>query len=287
MKSKFLIVIAMLFFISISNYAQRVEPVEQPIKVVDEFRQQMGNGLLKLKSNHLPLGQVSNVEIKTDSLLVINNSEEDMVLTYDRVPAYITVKTVPEVIKPQQQAAIFITYDASKNVDGNNKQQWGAINDRINVIINGDKDGSARNIITVSSNIFEDFSHYTKKQLADAPIIEFETKDYNFGTVEQGTVVKYDFTFKNLGKNDLEIRKVKAGWGCTAASNAGEAVKKGESSTVSVTFNTHGKTGKQSKSITVITNDPNQSTIMLRISGEVKAPESGAPLNNTNTPVKH
>ncbi len=194
-----------------SGIAQRVSPQSQPIKVVDEFRQQMGNGLLKLKSNHLPLGRIPHIKSKTDTLQVLNNSDNDMTLTFDRVPKHIVIKSEPATIKPHEQASIIVTYDASKNTDANGKQQWGPSSNRINVIINGDKEGSRRNLLTISANIYEDFSHYTKKQLANAPNIEFETLSYDFGTVEQGTVVKYDFVFKNIGKNDLEIRKVKAG----------------------------------------------------------------------------
>ena len=147
MKNKILVTIAALLFISVCSFAQRVNPTEQPIKVVDEFRQQMGNGLLKLKSNHLPLGKVSHAATRIDTLMVLNNSETDMKLTFDRVPKYITVKTSKETIKPQEKAGIIVTFNASQHVDGNGKQQWGPANNRINVIINDDKEGSKRNII--------------------------------------------------------------------------------------------------------------------------------------------
>jgi len=94
--------------------------------------------------------------------------------------------------------------------------------------------------------------------------------------------------FKNLGKNDLVIRKVKAGWGCTAVSKADEAVKKGNSNKISVTFNTRGKKGKQGKTITVTTNDPNNQTIRLKVTGEVIPKTSTTPIKQNNSaPRKH
>jgi len=119
-----------------------------------------------------------------------------------------TVKAVPSVLKPKQKGKIYITYDASKVVDGNGKQIWGAQNRRINVIINDKLDGRA-NYLTVRATIEEDFSTWTPEQLAAAPSIKFDLVEYDFGTVKQGEVVKYDFKFTNTGKNDLEIRKVK------------------------------------------------------------------------------
>ncbi|HBS87972.1 MAG TPA: hypothetical protein DEA97_15525 [Bacteroidales bacterium] len=46
-------------------------------------------------------------------------------------------------------------------------------------------------------------------------------------------------------------------------------MKAGESSKISVSFNTAGKNGNQNKSITVNTNDPKNPVISLRIKGTV------------------
>ncbi len=64
-------------------------------------------------------------------------------------------------------------------------------------------------------------------------------------------------------------------------------LKKGEKSSISVTFNTRGKKGRQGKSVTVTTNDPTQNTIMLRVTGEVEVPATTtAPTKTTTSPVK-
>jgi hypothetical protein len=78
--------------------------------------------------------------------------------------------------------------------------------------------------------------------------------------------------FTNTGENDLEIRHVKATWGCTAVSKTDHAIKKGESGVISTTFNSRGKSNKQHKSITINTNDPNNQIIRLKIVGTVLVP---------------
>ena len=182
--------------------------IPKPKSIADQYRQQMDNGKLRLKKNFFSLNKVKNTQVKKDSTDIINNSEEDLKIAFKNVPAYMTVKAIPSVLKPKQKGKIYITYDASKVVDGNGKQIWGAQNRRINVIINDKVDGRA-NYMTVRATIEEDFSTWTPEQLAAAPSIKFDLVEYDFGTVKQGEVVKYEFKFTNTGKNDLEIRKVK------------------------------------------------------------------------------
>jgi len=182
--------------------------IPKPKSIADQYRQQMDNGKLRLKKNFFSLNKVKNTQVKKDSTDIINNSDEDLKISFKNVPAYMTVEAVPSVLKPKEKGKIYITYDASKVVDGNGKQIWGAQNRRINVIINDKVDGRA-NYMTVRATIEEDFSTWTPEQLAAAPSIKFDVMEYDFGTVKQGEVVKYDFKFTNTGKNDLEIRKVK------------------------------------------------------------------------------
>jgi hypothetical protein len=182
--------------------------IPKPQSVADQYRQQMSNGQFRLKKNFFSLGNVMNSKIKKDSTAVINNSESDLKISFKNVPKFVTVAAVPEVLKPKEKGKIYVTYDASKNVDGNGAQQWGSQNTRVNVVINDKVDGRA-NYLTIRANIEEDFSSWTSEQLAAAPSISFDLVEYNFGTINQGEVVKYEFKFKNTGKNDLEIRKVK------------------------------------------------------------------------------
>jgi MinD superfamily P-loop ATPase len=46
-------------------------------------------------------------------------------------------------------------------------------------------------------------------------IIEFDTKDYDFGTVKEGDVVEGVFKVANKGKTDLVITDASASCGCT------------------------------------------------------------------------
>lgn len=99
-------------------------------------------------------------------------------------------------------------------------------------------------------------------------IIEFDTKDYDFGTVKEGDVVEGVFKVANRGKTDLVITDASASCGCTVPEWPKEAIKPGDSAQIKFSFNSKGRTGKQSKTITLQTNTANV-TETLRIAGTV------------------
>lgn len=101
-----------------------------------------------------------------------------------------------------------------------------------------------------------------------APIIKFDKKKHEFGTVKEGDVVEAEFIVTNVGKTDLVIVNAQATCGCTVPIWPKEAIKPGESSKVLAKFNTTGKPNKQSKTITLFTNTA-QGREVLRITGNV------------------
>jgi hypothetical protein len=140
--------------------------------------------------------------------------------------------------------------------------------DRIDLIINGLKD--SQNRLSVSATIEEDFSHLTPEELANSPKMVFEKTEFEFGTIKAGEKATNNFVFTNTGKSDLVIRKIKASCGCTATNPEKMIIKPGESSHITATFSSAGKKGHQNKTITVITNDPSQSSIVLKVIGDVE-----------------
>ncbi|NOY52573.1 MAG: DUF1573 domain-containing protein [Deltaproteobacteria bacterium] len=103
------------------------------------------------------------------------------------------------------------------------------------------------------------------------PRISFQEKDYNFGTVKEGTEVTHEFSFRNGGDADLVITDVKTSCGCTAAVTSAKTIASGKSGTLKVTFNSRGRRGHQTKTITVYSNDPGQPRAAVRLEGEVDA----------------
>jgi hypothetical protein len=225
----------------------------------DKYPITIGN--LKLINNHIAFNSVKSTEVKTDSVKIFNNWDKQMSIQFDQVPPHLKVVARKTNLKPQEATFIVVSYDAAKKAD------FGNLYDRIGITTNDVT--QPMKVLNISANIIEDFSQYSAKQMKKAPKIVFQTTDHDFGTVKSGDVVTYRFNFSNQGKNNLIIRKTKASCGCTATEPADLIIKKKKSSYVEVKFNTRGYSGMQHKTVTIISNDPNNPMIVLNIRGTV------------------
>jgi len=130
--------------------------------------------------------------------------------------------------------------------------------------------------IAITANIVENFGNLSPEQKANAPVITFVSTSHNFDTVYQFTVVSHKYVFANTGKTDLIIRKVKASCGCTVSQAGANIIKPGESSYIEVKFDIGGRKGMEKKTIAVVSNDPEKSTVILRFNAIV-VPKSDHP----------
>lgn len=112
-----------------------------------------------------------------------------------------------------------------------------------------------------------------KKEVKKAPKkrakMHFPEKVYDYGFIMQGDTVQHDFYFKNVGNDDLVIRRVEPSCGCTVPIFPKEPIAPGEDGKISVTFKSAGKLGRQIPTIKVITNY--KRAIKLELKGYVDA----------------
>lgn len=195
---------------------------------------------------------------------MINPTDKPISIDFENVPQHLTVAAEPQVIPAGGQGTIKAVFNSGK------KNDWGSVYDQIFLKVDGKSDYNS-NRINITATIEEDFSTLSKEELAEAAKAEYSEKTFDFGTVKDGDVVKHAFTVKNIGKKELVIRKVKASCGCTAVQPAKTLLTPGESTTITATFDSKGRPGRQSKTITVITNDPLATTVLLQITGQVEA----------------
>lgn len=102
-----------------------------------------------------------------------------------------------------------------------------------------------------------------------APILEIPFPIYNFGEVEEGTIISHDYLIKNTGKGILEIKEVQPGWGCSVA-HYDEAIPPGGEGKVTLTINLKGVEGPVWKIATIFSNDPQKPTVSLNLQGTVR-----------------
>lgn len=101
--------------------------------------------------------------------------------------------------------------------------------------------------------------------MENPPKIEFDEKNYNFGSVIEGTEVTHRFTFTNVGKGTLLISAVNGDCNCTVPKSwTKEQIKPGEKGFVDVIFDTKGKVGENIKNITITANTkPTNTTVQM------------------------
>ncbi len=218
-------------------------------------------GPLRAETNHISFAQIKQNSVETKELELINDTDKPIKVELQTIPSHLVVKIDPETIPVKGSAKMNVTYDAKA------ANTFGFTSHRIYLSINGSKD--YKNSVGVSATIEEDFSLLTPEQLSHAPVAKFNVSDYDFGDMRQGDKKDYTFNLTNGGKADLLIRNVRSSCGCAAVAPSKKMVAPGETVPIKVTFDSRGKRGRQSKSVTVITNDPKNPTSTLRIACNV------------------
>jgi len=108
--------------------------------------------------------------------------------------------------------------------------------------------------------------------------IQFEEESHEFGNIKEGTMATYEFKFKNTGKEPLILSNVQASCGCTTPSWTREPIAPGKTGTVTATYNSNGRPGAFSKSITVTSNSKSgQKVLTIRGFVEQNAPAPTQP----------
>jgi hypothetical protein len=225
---------------------------------------------LKLKSNQITFAPIYFGQKQTQQLEIYNDNDKPVAIDFSEVPKHIQIKANPKILKPKEKGIIEATYDSKI------KNDWDFVTDRIGVGVNGSF--STSNKISIVAMIVEDFSSMTDEQKRNGPKVDFANSLLEFGTIKLGDKITHDFVFTNNGKTSLIIRKVSAMCSCTAAEPKLKVIKPGESSVITLTYNSTGqRPGPVNKGIKVITNDPVNPITNIQIRGFIEVPRS-----NTN-----
>lgn len=107
-------------------------------------------------------------------------------------------------------------------------------------------------------------------ETAGTPVFTFEKDIHDFGSMIAGEKVSYSFKFTNTGDAPLIISNAKGSCGCTVPNWPKQPIAVGETGTIDVTFNSAGRSGKQTKTVTLTANT-NPSNKQIKITSEVIA----------------
>jgi hypothetical protein len=99
--------------------------------------------------------------------------------------------------------------------------------------------------------------------------LEIEDLKHNFGFVNEGDTVTYEFKFKNTGVNPLVFSGYEVECHCTTLEMPSKPVLPGETGFLKLSFDTHNKMDRQDRTVLVLTNAIN-SPLSLRFKAVVR-----------------
>ncbi len=218
-------------------------------------------GTIRMDDMHAAFNRVYSYEKPSLVITAYNPGPDAVKISFVDLPAFIKVEVSPEKIAKEEKASIKITYDAAKRND------WGFVADRISMILNDNKAKDYK--LTVTATIEEDFSRWTTAQLQNAPLAILDKTIIEAGKIKKGEKKEYKLKLTNNGKSKLLIRKaMSASQQITV--NAPQEIAAGASADIVIGYDSTGQTGEQNKVVSIITNDPQNANITIRLRTDVE-----------------
>jgi len=243
--------------IFIKGLVEKRKPTPQ-----EEAGYTQGRGLVRMKETNSRI-ELMNSEIGQISFFVRNFLETESKFVPINLPDYFTVETptFKNNLAPEQEAEVIIKFDPQK------KNQIGSFREVIS--FETDDPAEPRLAYLIDIYVKEDFSKYTKEQIMNAPVVEIETTDVDFGQVNvQSTSTTQQIKVTNKGKSQLNIRQLLVNKNSFFMVSADKnLLQPGESAILTITF-TPRRAGVQRATIDLTTNDPVNTVIIINVTGE-------------------
>ena len=241
----------------------RGEVIPKPTSKNDSYPVQMGD--LGLQNKTIMMNNVEKGKTQTREITIQNTGKNNLRPTLENLPAYLTATVSPEIIKPNEAGKIKVSF-LSKNCP-----QWGPTNDEIYVVLNGNKKFSDEYQLRVIANVIENFSSLTPDQKRKAPILETIGRTVNIGIVKAGAKKAAKFKISNKGINPLEIRRIINNNREVTVTKSKMTIAGGKSEQLLLNVDAKNlAAGEYKKTITIQTNDPDNSFIILVLNWSVQ-----------------
>lgn len=221
-------------------------------------------GFLGLRMKTINMGEVFDNEPKVKYLEFFNYSAASLEKKNfnSKSPSYIQIEQVQGLVRSKERGLLKITYDASL------RPELGSVSDKL--AISWDKDPSAALAIDVLADLFDFFEPITKDQLDEVPQLYMEEKIVNLGKISANAVVRKSVRLTNLGKKELEIRKVQGNCSCLTLELTKTVLAPGEKVDLTLVFDPTGRKGIDQRNIYLFTNDPVNPVQLLVVKSRIE-----------------
>lgn len=217
-------------------------------------------GSLRFSGSKIDLGKFTTNGPDTRIIKIYNDGITNISFPKNPdVPSHLSVD-MPESILPGQTGEVKITYNPQK------KNDFGPVEDKISIYTSELE--SAKKDIVLSAVILDYFPAMPEAELAKLQKLELTESLVDFGIIKKGTTSVKEIEIRNVGKMDLIIRKMLVNSNYIKVDLDKRSIKPGGKAKIKVTYNSLGQVGKDSKQITLYTNDPKNPQLEFTVLAE-------------------
>ncbi len=236
--------------------------VVQKTSVDNNFPVVMGD--LRLSTKIVQINNIEKGKTINRVVQVMNSGKSNIKPVIDNLPTHIKVSIQPATLKPDEEGTMVFSFD-SKTCN-----QWGPLADDVYVNINNQRKYSEEFQLRILSNIVEDFSSLTQDQKRKSPIFSTPTRTIDYGTLKSGSKRTAKLKISNNGVNSLEIRRVINNNAEINIHHSKMSISGGKSEFMILDLMAKNlPEGDYKKTITVQTNDPDNSFIIIALNWKI------------------
>ncbi len=218
---------------------------------------EMGN--MRIDKNELEYDNVNKGEMPVALIHVFNNGTSLMRPNLMHLPSYLSATVAPEEIRPGRTATISVTLNSNKVSD------YGLTQESIYLAANPGDKATKENLIGVSTVLLPSFTKMTETQKQYAPKM-YLSKDQVDIFFDGKSKKKAEIQISNLGRTPLTISSLQMFTEGLQISLGKSTLQTGESTKLKITAQREVlKNARTKPRILMITNDPDQSKVIITI----------------------
>lgn len=222
-------------------------------------------GSIRVDKTNIEFPDANKGDKPVVDIYIVNTSNSVYEPVLMHLPPYLKAQAIPAKLNKDQQGVIKLTLDSKKLKD------LGLTQTSVYLArFPGDKVGED-NEINVSAVLLPDFSKLTEAERANAPIIKVSESEINMGSLGKDDKASHTVIVTNTGKSRLEIRELQVFNPAVNVSLKKKYINPGASTKLKVTLHGKGlKKMKHSPRVLMITNDPAQPKVMIKLKATAK-----------------
>lgn len=234
----------------------RVKTIEEKLPTI--------MGQLRVQSNNINLGRITDEKTVKSQVELYNDSETDTLVFLEKyeAPTFITVHFDTLVLPPKTKGSAWVSYDPSHE-DHLGMQNFGVS------LFTTEAEESRKNL-NLRASVREYFPPMTDVERTNSPQLSINNKLQNVGRVQAGEKIKVEYELVNSGKKSLNIRKIDPNCACLTASLSDFDIKPGKSAKLKVEFDTSDRRGGQNKTVYIYSSDPQNPTQVVTIRATIQ-----------------